>query len=620
MAITNGGQMKKKTLGDVFLSIIEEGNIDRSVLCKGLCSSAALSRYIYGESRPDRLLLSVLLQRLGRSPSKFATLLNRDEYIYFQWKQRVNLAQIHKDWQQIEILLQEKEALMPAGNEVLQRQFYFLMQGIVQEKVYGNREKSLALMKQGICLTVPEFPNVLGKEVLLGMQEIGAMLLWQRLQSAEEVSFMLLKFLFEYVDKHYEDLQERVKIYPQVAGAYLELLFLNKKYAKCLSISEQAMQMMIETGYASYMEKILSIHVETAEKMGLGGSVHKKKVQLAAWKELMQDLSKNTKTLDDEIYMLDVWQEVELIDEVIAVTRRERGYSQESLSEDICAPETMSRIETGKRAPSRKNYEAIARKLELREDFFYGDIETSDFEVLETEWELTQLIMQRRWHEAEEKLQNLRERLDLSDKYNQLYVETEQCSIDKELGRISAKEQSVKLIEILGTTVQIPNQEMNIMKWGEGVWLHHFTREEMSNLILLADSLIEQQQEKQALLLLEKMLGVYRKSSVNEEFHYKTVILILVRISILKNIQGNYKESIDCIDEGIRISLSARTYIEIPTLVNNKADALEHLGQKETSLHYYKLAYYCAELMETHTAPVSKRSYEKLMGASVDWY
>ncbi len=105
------GQGMKKTLSNMLQTIIEEEKVDKTILCKGLCSASAMSRYIYGESRPDRLLLNVLLQRLGKSPTKFATLLDKEEYAYFQWKQQISLAQLYRDWKQMECLLQDNKMI-----------------------------------------------------------------------------------------------------------------------------------------------------------------------------------------------------------------------------------------------------------------------------------------------------------------------------------------------------------------------------------------------------------------------------------------------------------------------------------------------------------------------------
>ncbi len=601
-------------------SIVIERNVDREALCKGLCSVSAMSRYLCGESQPDRLLLTVLLQRLGMSPDKYATLLNYEEYIYFLWKQSIGLAQINRDWKEMELLLQEEEARKRTTNETLQEQYYLLLQGIVQAKLHDNIEKAKILIEQAICLTVPDFPCLTGKKLLLGMQEISAMLLWYRLQMKEEFSIELLRYLLEYVGRSYPDEQEQVKLYPKIAKEYLRILLVEERYIECIAIADRAIQMMQKTGYASCMEDIVETYVEAVEKLGLGERVYKKKIQVAVCKELMRELIPGANGLDDEIYMLEVWQEIELVDEVIGLGRRERGYSQEYLSEDICAPETVSRIESGRRAPSRKNYAAMARKLGLRDGYFYSCIETDDYHILEKTWEITKYIMNGEWKKTEEMLHALQKEIDLTSPYNQQYIQSTQCIIDAELGRLSVKEQYEKFLKILGLTMKAPAVELEPEDWSKDFWIHAFSKEEMSILIQLSDVLLEQGKIHQAIWLLEGIMNFYRSSKVAIEFHYRTILMVVQRLSILKEMLNQYEEALLYSEEGIRLSFVGGNLFPLSGFINNKADAMEHLGLKEASLQYYKLAFYYAELMQSVSAPVSKRSYEKLIGHQVEWY
>ncbi len=140
------GRGMKKPIGELICDIINRENISRSALCRGLCSTSAFSRYLNGERIPDRLLFTVILQRLGKSPDKFITMLSEEEYGYFAWKQRVCQAWQGRDWMKVSALLQEPEARNRSYNALLQQQYYALMQGILKEKIEGDRKKSLRLI------------------------------------------------------------------------------------------------------------------------------------------------------------------------------------------------------------------------------------------------------------------------------------------------------------------------------------------------------------------------------------------------------------------------------------------------------------------------------------------
>lgn len=404
------------TLGELLQEIIKKEDVSQTALCRGLCSEAAFSRYLNGKRKIDRLLFTVLLQRLGKSPDKFITMLTDEEYEYFEWKQQICSAQISRDWEAVHKLLQEKEATDQSCNKVLQEQYYLLMQSIVKEKLFKDSTSNRQLLEKAIALTVPGFPEQIEQVLSAGKQffgelEICAILLWQSIQKDKELAQRILSYFIHYVEAHYKDEQEAVHLFPRVAAQYLKLLYRSAQYHECISIAERAIEMMVSTGYASSMEVILTILVNASEQLGLSEKVAKKKVQLAAWSEIMREYQSVSDDDVEDLFLLDVWQEAELLNETISLGRREYGYSQEILSENICTPETLSRIETGKRPPRQRTFYELTKKLELRRDYYYSAIETDDFRVLEEKWQLERLLMLRKWKEAEFALKELKKRL-----------------------------------------------------------------------------------------------------------------------------------------------------------------------------------------------------------------
>lgn len=125
----------KYSFGNMFLETLKAEEIRERDLYYGLCTSGAFTKYMRGERPVDRLLMTALLQRLGRSPDKFYSLLTREEYDYFIWRQEVGLAQMHGRWEEIDRLLREPEAEDKSCNEILQRQYTLIMRGIVEEEM-----------------------------------------------------------------------------------------------------------------------------------------------------------------------------------------------------------------------------------------------------------------------------------------------------------------------------------------------------------------------------------------------------------------------------------------------------------------------------------------------------
>ncbi len=596
-------------------------NINRGDLCGGLCSASVLTKYLNGERRMDRLLLTALMQRMGLSPDKFVTLLPENEYYYFDWRQRLAMALLDHDWKKVLELLKEDAAQEPACNQAVREQFGDMIRIRAETELSGKREDRAGRYQKAIQKTVPDFPGQMGARTYLSKQEISFMLLWQDAQPDKKETAGVLAFLESYIRTRYSEEREQVKLYPKVAARYLPVLLERGSYHECMVIGERAVEMMVTSGYASSMGVVLEFYVQAAEKLGLGEQVHKRKIQLEAWRELMQELGQGKGEADDELYMMDVWQEVELLDEVLCQNRRYQGYSQEELSEGICTPETLSRIESARRAPNTGTFRALAEKLCLREDYYYSDIETDDLVLLDQEWQVTTLIMNRQWGQAEEVLQEMKGKLDLSYGCNRQYLEIEEFTIDCELGRIPVERQFETVRRILSITVEGVPEEKDVRKWREDFWDRPFSSEEIGVMMKMADVLEHEEKEAQVEYLLEKLLGYYQKSRVRPEFHFRRMIMLIARLTGWAGKSEKRKKELAYSEEGIRLCRVSGTWKMMPLFVNNKADALEHLGKKETSLQYYRLAYFNAELFRRDgTAQVAKRSYEKLLGEPAVWY
>lgn len=589
----------KKAIGEMLRDVIYERKINQVALCRGICSASALSRYLRGERRMDWLLLTALMQRLGKNPEHFNVILTDDEYQYFEWKQRICYMLAHKDWQAVELCLQEKQAIHSKCNKVLQEQFFLFMCALVQEKKYLNRGKSICILEKAIMLTIPDFSQALNEFTLLSVQEISIILFWQDLLESREQAFKVVKLILECINRNYQDEQEKEMIFPHIALKYINMLLGQKQYWEGFFWLRKSIQMVQNTGYASNMEVLLAIYVDIAEKLGLNDELTEKKKELEAWKELSKEVGIENNDCAEEILQLRECQGVELIREIINLYRQERHYSQMQLSENICTPESISRIENGNRAPNRKTFQALANKLSFPIEYYYSVVDTDDFKVLELGWKFECCATNKDLCNAEKFLERLRSKIDLSIACNKQFVEVAQYIIDKEAGKITNNERFTKLIEILGYTVTNLPLKDKIYEWPEYFWIHFFRDREMYILILIAEVMAENAKMNQAIDLLEKMLKYYGKSKVKLEFHSQIILLILERLSIYCNKISNYNGELMYSDLGIELCFACEQRKKLANFLESKAEALKELGDELKSKKYYKLAFYCAKVMKS---------------------
>ncbi len=619
------GSTMIQSLRDLLDKMIEEHHVNQTELCRGLCSGAALSRYLAGERRMDRLLLSALMQRLGKSPDKFVSLLSDAEYRYFDWRLRLLDLVADRDWEGAERLLSERELGDKELNEPLQKQFYLMMRGVLQEQLRGDRAGAAVSFYRAVRATIPGFAGKLRPQSMLCVQEINALLLWQAYLGDEEISAVLLAFLVDYTYCHFEDEQEQVKIYPRLVAECLPFLLKEERYEEIYTVSKRAFLMMTSLGYFICGEQVLGAYIKSAEKLGREKEVAKRKVQLAAWCEMQKELqAERTSRLiqtshGDEWYAWDLWQEPELLREVIERRRKQRGISQEALSEDICTPETLSRIETGKRAPSRRNFKALAKKLAVREDYYYSVIEAEDFRLLEERFRLDWLIETRQWQKAKEAAERLERRLDMGNRYNRQYLGEIYYFVELSLTGIPEEERMRRLTSILNLTIPEYPLTEQVREWPEAFWCTVFTSEEISVMTQMATALHHEGKLEDSLYLSEQLYEYYKKSTVRPEFHFRTLLLILAQLSILLGTQGRYEECIQYSYEGVALCFASRKMSDMGLFINDIANAKEHLGDKAFALRHYRYAFYCEELLGRNSE-IPKRSYEKLRGERRKWY
>ena len=96
--------------------------------------------------------------------------------------------------------------------------------------------------------------------------------------------------------------------------------------------------------------------------------------------------------------------------DVIRLTRKAVGLSQEAISEGICSVETFSRIERGKTKIKGDTYKKIMERLERNTDKFYAVCSGEDVDLLDDVAAIENAIAKFDYQLADSILGNVRER------------------------------------------------------------------------------------------------------------------------------------------------------------------------------------------------------------------
>lgn len=609
--------MQEEQVGDVLYYLRTERGASREQLFQGLCSRGNYSYYEQGQRLPDRLLLNAFLQRLGKNADKLATVLSAEEYEYFQWKKKVLMAVGQEDMETLQRLLSKSEAVRLPVNERLQQQFLAQMQAIVAEHVEKNIGKSVLLLETAAELTMPGIREQGFHLYLISMEE---MEIWLNLATAlkkagrEAEARELLEKIVKYVEQQYKDYESKVVIYPKAVRQLIPLLIKEKRMLEGRVLCKKAVELLCVQGVLYDLSILMEYYLECCNEEEDGEAIRYEK-QLQALQEVYREngaehyLKENTAQSYSN-------REIYLIDEVVKRGRTRKAITQAVLSEQIeIENETMSRIESGKRTPSKKHFRAMMKTLDTELDYYNGELDTTDFLLLEKKLELERAISLKRWKEAYELLEYLKSKLDMRRPRNQRTLRAEENCILFNMGKLDKETFLTECEKAMDCEGE---------RWREeSFWNQFLTRYKVRILNYIAILYHIGGQTEKSIFILEHMLAQLVDSKVELADRYKSSMTVIGNLS---SYYGEAERLEDCIktsEMGIELCLESGRGIGLGKLLCNKAEALNDItgAATEMSKCYLKQAYYISDLMSVHrTAAYVDKYYCTCYEQKSGWY
>ena len=565
------GEKLASQIGKVLYNLRLEKNIGQEELCYGLCSDAALSRYELGERMPDRLLLIALLQRLGKSADGIATMLDAKEYTYFAWRKQVLEAAGKEDTDTLKELLSQPEAGDLSCNEILQKQFLYRMRSVVAE-AEGADVEAIDWLKEAIRFTIPEPEcDKLGHS-LLSIEEMKLLVKLAELQLVVgkiDEAKKLLRGILTYSEQQYDDVDALLSVYPRTVRVLSPLLMERGEYAECFVLCQKAIEFLRNKGTLMDLTFLLRQYLDCAKHGIYAENAQLYQNALEALEAVYQSYGfKASVTEQRSEYYFN--QEIYLVGEVLKQYRIKKAISQEELSEGICTPETISRIESGKRAPNTKNYYALAQKLDAEVDYFDAGIDTEDFSLILLKRELDVAIARRKWDKAEEMLEQLKTGLEKEGKLlsprNQMGLKPEEYCIRYNQKKCSAE-------EFMAVCEQLADCENE--RWREeSYWKQFLTRDKVRILNYIAVLYTIRRELDKATIILERILSWLEKSSVGLTERYSESLIVMLNLAITYSKLKNNKKCVQMSEKCIRFCLSCGRGTTIPLLIANQVEVL----------------------------------------------
>lgn len=434
-----------KRIGNMLKTLREEAGISQSDLAGGIMTVADLSRAERGEKELDKMYLEALFQRVGKSEDKLELMLSMEEYHLIEEKYLIlnnldigDIGKAEEHLKQYEKYISKKKPL--------HLQAFLLLQAVVEYAKKRERQKTAAKVQEALEVTFPEWKEAKLESRYLCSQEIQVFLLLLYLNAEElsvksgaetewEQTVSRLEKLYVYVDKRYTDDEERAKVYPWCAWflskEYMRLGNLGRAYEVC----REGQNCLAENGGLSMMKELLQTQAECMEKIGIKEGKGQLIKEIEAVDFLYEVVGKEPpKEPVIQLLLTSMQGEVIVTSELIREQRTAYGMTQEKLAENICAQETLSRIESGMRSPNKKKLHAMLRKLGIERGTYYGFVEADEYRIYEKVRRYKRSLGKLSRNEAEELLDELEGCLDMESVVNSQFIKAARAG-----GRINIK-------------------------------------------------------------------------------------------------------------------------------------------------------------------------------------
>ena len=286
------------------------------------------------------------------------------------------------------------------------------------------------------------------------------------------------------------------------------------------------------------------------------------------------------------------------IGEVIRRTRESLGIKQKDLCIGICDEATLCRIENGRQTPSRITLQALMERMGKNGERYFPYVINGPMDLLIMREEISSLVGNRRYVEANQKLSEFKKKVNINDKVNQQFIIREAALIDYRMGKISLDEKRTRLIDALKCTVPCFD--------GEVMPKSLFSRGEIFLFCNIAVTYAEENDFDTALRMLYQIKEYFDNTHIDLEEKSVSESFVLSNLGRCLGRNGEREEAIKVENEAIELCIDYGKSNILPSLLFNISYEIHELynennyGKKKLAQAYYIAEFNGNELLMDH--------------------
>lgn len=600
----------EKKIGYLFKNLREHERRTVQNTSRGIISQSELTKFEEGQKNIDYLSLEALFETLGKCIDKLEIAISYNEYKALDIRNNLENELMKKNYKKVENLLEKYKAHINCKKKI-NKQYIMYIRTLGEYFNNLNIKDTEENLKKALDITMSGYKD---KHIYYFQQEIRiyqfiSYLIYTRGDNLESLRYA--KKIEQYIEEYYNDNEAKAKIYPQSIWLVAQNLLDLKCYEEAEYFVQKGIECVRKNGILGWMGDLIKIKIECAKNLKEEKEVVEYQQYFEAFKLLYEITGKNVPEISIAKFLKSNTQrEFVISNQFIKNLRTVQGISQEQLCENICAWETISRIERG-REPNKKNMYLIWKKLGIKREYYYGFIEAEQFSVYQNVREYNRLIGKSIYKEADWTLYKIKQELDMSSILNKQYIGVVEVIKKYREGKIINQDVIKSLWELLSLT-------MPELKDKERIYRLPF-RTEFIILNQIAERLNEVGKTNSSLKIYETVLKKYKENGTEILYHVVPgkVLYINYAADLEEDNQLIKAEKVSI--EGLNFAQECLQGDTAASILGNMSCIYGKQGKNDKEEKCLKNSYYLNKFYENeYIANILKKAYKKKFDEKID--
>ena len=582
----------------ILKNIREALGMSAKEIYEGLCCRSTYDRYESGENEISLTRLFFLLERMGVSNERFEVMIPDYVYEFYQWYENCMKLVEKRDWEGLVCESKRFDKLV-LEDEDIQLAYRDYIEYIIARYGEKDNNKAYSLILKALTHTVKDVESIAEEKKRLSVFE------WNLFINLYDLKYEiypdknadLTSRLYDVYNYHRVNVTDKLIMYKTLPRLALTML-LNDRGSltlhKRIELEEESLKVLTKYYCWVGLPEVLRLLSKDAK------TLHARTVYAKHRDALVSILNKYGFSED---FRIEVFRESYplsmLLSDNLKAYRQKMGLTMEEVSDDICAFESYSRYERGIKYPKRKKLEKLAERLGMEWFLIRAEIDVDDYESLLLATECRQLIATQEMDAFREKIELLRDKIDMDIIKNQILVGFFELLTKKDSG--VSKEELDHLFSIIECKLEED--------------LFH-SRVEIDALNYIAGF----EAEKNLETGIKIVKGIIDNEKRKRMLDWRYTSLSKGNLTCMYNDSRRYDESYTICRELMDEMIIKDYTFPLMNVLSCLIEAKEEKGNIEQAMKMCKILFYISELYQRHDSEMIREFYERHFDKEAIWY